>query len=174
MQTPIQHFAIANMVFVTTKGQNTIVTQEDRKKIIERFKELVDSFIGKETYYDSGGVPGVSRLPYSSFVRLGSIRECLVVYCGLSYRNPTLFIVNTTEHTVQNYMDFETAKNILDDDIYEAYKSELHSYKGMDLSISPKKSMEEFMREYERVLDEHKNSNTLSGMDCFKYEFELV
>jgi hypothetical protein len=144
-----QLFELAGMFFVC----GTDTTADEQEDIKTRFEKILDSFLIPDKHYTKNSKTDNSELPYNSGVRMkGSycveIGDYLVLHFASSYKEPLMFMYNIKTATVYNYIEYDVAKMILDDDIYEAVFSGLHQRRVMDGMLKGVADLDKFIEQY--------------------------
>lgn len=169
MEKQVQYFSIANLIFTSPANQEIMLNSKEIEEIQNRFITILKSFEeSSETHYSSGFVMGKNSLPYNSMVTMGRIGNYLILHFTYSYKNPILFVIDTKEKLIKNYIDISLAKNILNDDVYEDITESLHYPKNMKNLFKGIENMDNFINSYQAKLSEHENKYTVTGYDCFE------
>lgn len=169
MERQIQYFSIANLIFTSPADQEIILNSKEVEEIQNRFITILKSFEeSSETHYASGFVMGKNSLPYNSMVTMGRIGNYLILHFTYSYKNTILFVIDTKERLIKNYIDISLAKNILNDDIYEDIMESLHYPRNMKNLFKNIENMNDFIDLYQTKLSEHENKYTSTGYNCFE------
>ena len=142
-------FELAGMFFVC----NGDVSIDEQTDIKARFERILDSFLIPDKHYVKNIKTDNSQLPYNSGVRMkGSycveIGDYLVLHFTSSYKDPLMFMYNIKTSTVYNYIEYDVAKTILDDDIYEAVFNGLHQRRIMDGMLKGITDLDKFIKQY--------------------------
>ncbi len=144
-----QLFELAGMFFVCSDDTAT----NEQEDIKARFEKILDSFLIPDKHYTKSSNTDNSELPYNSGVRMkGSycveIGDYLVLHFTSSYKEPLMFMYNIKTATVYNYMEYDVAKAILDNDIYEAVFNGLHQRRVMDGMLKGVADLDKFIEQY--------------------------
>lgn len=163
-----QCFSIAKLIFTLNESEQ--INSEEIKKIQERFISLLKQFRGSESIeYSAGVIKGNgTKLPYSSMAPLGDINSRLVLHFAISFNKPMLFVIDTVDKTVRNYIDIQTAKIVLNEKAFSLLKDELSYSKRMNLLLPKINNFLEFESKYEILLTSNVNENTIVGENCFE------
>ena len=174
MKNQVQFFQIANLIFTIPENETSSVNGAEIAEIQKRFQNIVNSFTQIETtqYATNYVKQGGSNLPYSSMTIIGQIHEHLILHFSLSYDKPMMFIIDTQQNKVRNYIDIESAKGILQDDIYMDIKEALSYPKRLDRLFKGINDINNFVDDFQTVLDKHDNPNTITGYECFEIDLD--
>lgn len=170
MDKQTQYFSIANLIFTTPYDKTITLNSKEIDAIQNRFIEIVNSFVNPETtqYATNFIKNGGSNLPYSSMSLIGEINNHLILHFAFSYHDPILFIIDTKDNKVKNYIDIENAKNILDDEIFQDIKESLQYPKNLNNLFKGIVDINKFVESYKIILTTHNNPQSITGRDCFE------
>ncbi len=174
MDKQTQFFQIANLIFTTPYNKTTSLNGQEIATIQSRFLEIVNAFAEPETtHYATNFVKrGGSNLPYNSMTVLGEINNHLLLHFTLSYKEPILFIIDTNDNKAKNYIDIENAKGILDDEVFKDIKKSLCYPKNLNRLFEGITDINDFVKKFEILLEEHNNSQAITGRDCFEVNLD--
>lgn len=174
MDKQIQYFQIANLIFSKPYNQVTDLKYDEILKIKSRFQNIIDSFLNMEnTQYATNNIKkGGTNLPYNSKTIIGEINNHIILHFTFTYKEPILFVVDTKDNKVKNYINIENAKNILDDEIFQDIKDELFYPKNLDRLFKGIDDINNFVKDFEILLHKYNNIDTLTGRDCFEVSLE--
>lgn len=170
MVEQVQYFKIASLLFTSNINILLSINSSEIKEIQARFSNIMNSFIEKGTNKSINYIKEKDILPYESKVRVGKMGNHLILNFKNDFNNPCLFILDIKEQKVKNYIDIQLAKEILNNEIYDTMQEELHKKKNLTNIIKNVKSIEKFIKEFEKQMELHKNSNTITGYDCFEID----
>lgn len=174
----IQHYLLGSLIFVSRdENCQDLVTDQEKAKIKNRFQSILDSFAmpddvnAKNTHQEDNS----TGLPYKTYTRYGNIRfggigDLLFLSFQTSYKEPLMFMLNRESGKVQDYMTMEKAKLILKDTFYDFIQEELHVAKNLTGMLKHHRNIDEFIMNYLKELDRHRNADTPTGYDCFEIE----
>lgn len=168
MNALVQRFSVAHLIFVDDK--TSITSDKDVQQIEKVFKNFLESFKTDETYYSTNGVhKGGSKLPYNTFFTFGAPSCNLFIHFSVSYGDPLLFVYNSKEKKVQNYINIQQAKLVLDKDFYQNFHFQAHFPKIFKHSIPHVADLNKFVNlVYMKALELHNNPECLAGRECFE------
>lgn len=170
MDKQVQCFQIANLIFTLSENLPTSLSGKEIGIIQQRFFDIVRSFEFPETtqYATNYIKHGRTNLPYNSMTFLGEINNHLILHFTDSYKKPILFIIDTKQNKVKNYINIEEAKGILDDEIFKDIKDSLSFPKNLNRLFKGVPDIQHFIEYFETLLEEHKNTLSVTGYDCFE------
>lgn len=166
----IQYFPVAGLIFTSDIENNNLPTSKDLFEMQMRFKSLTESFNQENKNYHSSFVKNNSALPYNSKSILAQLDEHLIINFRYSYNNPLFIIYDVEKDLVQNYIDIENAKIILNDKVFEYIQEMLHMPRNLDRIYKGITNFNEFVDEYKEILEKYKNENTISGYECIEID----
>lgn len=147
--------------------------------IEQRFRDMFEiPFIPNElrnlTNSEKDGYKGM--LPYSSYVQISEEKgEVLGVYFQQSFKKtPFIFIHYKPEDgkiILANYMDFETASILENDELFEIYKDELRKPNKIDKMIAGIEEMNKIIKTYSLIEAEFKRRKQ---SDIFEIELDYI
>lgn len=146
---------------------------KDIYQIQSRFKNIVSPFQTAEKDYNSSYIKKHTALPYNSRTFIGKPRKDLVLHFGYSYNEPIMFLYDISTNCFRNYIDLDTAKYILDDEIYLDIKTDLSYPRNLDYRYKGVQNVNNFVEQYQSIINDYRKKNDLSEYNCIDIEMEL-
>ena len=175
MAKQVQYFKIADLIFSSPEDKIITLNGKEIAEIQRRFQEIVKSFETKESHYATNFIKCKdSKLPYNSFTVIGELEENLILHFTLSYKEPVLFIYNTNDKCIKNFIDIENSRFILNDETYEDVKEQLQYPRYLDRLFKNIGNINEFVERYQVALLEHNNSDCITGRECFEISMDDI
>ena len=152
-----------------TKGADDVPTKEEVEKVKERFRAFLSYFTQNNLIGDAGHVKnGKELLPYNSMTVIGELHNYLILHFTTSFGEPLFFVINTNTEMVMDYLKFDKAKVVLDDDIFEDMMIDLKEgrHKQFDRMFKGVNDFNKFVSLYKDKLDKHVQNT--SEYECFE------
>ena len=167
MSELVQYFEVAELIFCSLSSDCQL-SKEELQEINDRFLSIVNDFHG-QTHNNTEAVQvGKTFLPFTSISMIGTLNDRLMLHFTSSFHQPLFLIIDTKEKTARNYIEIEDAKMILDNDNYSDVKNSLHLKKHLNHYFKAGMVLDDFIENYEKELEKHKNAELPTGRECFE------
>ena len=167
----IQHFKVAELIFIS--NQNTgIVTPSERKEIKNRFESIIESFLNEHNKDHNAGYVkmGKSGLPHNSMIKIDNKR--MVLNYQNTFKEPMLFVFDFEKRIVCNYINIKDASFILSDKVYKNTKTEFSYSKQLNNIFPNIQNIDCFIEFYKTKIKENENKQMTTGTKCFNISFD--
>ena len=166
----IQYFPVAGLIFTDDVSSNNIISSVDLYEIQKRFKSIVNGFDQAEKNYNSSSIGNKTSLPFNSKAAIHKTDEQLILNFEYSYNKPLLLVYDLKQKRIQNYVDINKVKSILNDLVYESTIEGLYSSCNLDRIYRNVDDFNKFISSYKKILENYKNENTVSGYECIEID----
>lgn len=166
----IQYFPVAKLIFTKDIGKGISPTSQEINEVRRRFNQLVANFDQNNRNYQSGFIKNNSSLPYNSAVSFIQTKEHLIVNFLKSFNSPILVMYNLKTKCIQNYIDFESAKVILNNDYFNDMQENFQISHNLNYLYKNIPDFNQFIADYKNILEEHRNEDEVGGYDCIEIE----